>query len=82
MRRVRQASGLILFALIIGLGALVWGLLDVGASQVFSGTLNQTTNPTAEGYIRTRQEIWGNMLFFVILVAGMTILARAFLQSS
>jgi hypothetical protein len=82
MHRVRQASGLILFALIIGLGALVWGVLDAGASQVFAGTLNQTTNATAEGIIEERQAIWDNMLFFVILIAGLVVLARAFLQSS
>jgi hypothetical protein len=82
MHRVRQASGLILFALIIGLGALVWGVLDAGASGVFAGTLNQTTNATAESIIEERQTIWDNMLFFVILIAGLVLLGRAFLQSS
>lgn len=76
-----QASGFIVFFLMIGLGALVLGLLDVGASQLFTETLAQTDKTQAEEVIKQRQTIWNNLLYMILIFAGVFLIARAVVQS-
>lgn len=75
-----QSSGMIVFFLILGVG-VIWGLLDVGMGQLFTATLDQTSNANATAQINQRQTIWNNLPFFFIVFAGILIIARATVQS-
>lgn len=79
--QARQAGGFIIFFLILAIGALLWGLLDVGASQIFAASLNTTSDPAAEEVINRRQTIWNNLLLFIVVFAGTVLMARAVRQS-
>lgn len=76
-----QAGGFIIFLLMVAVGALLWGLLDAAASDIFADLLAQTSNPDATDKIEQRQTIWQNTLFAVLGVATMFLLARAVRQS-
>lgn len=76
-----QASGFIVFFLIIGLTALLWGILNIGVQQIFATTTNQTASAQAQGVIATRQAIWDNILFFILAFAGVFLIARSVVQS-
>jgi len=81
LNRRAQSSGFIVFFLVLAAGALLWGLLDIGVSQILASSLAQSSNPQATSVIETRQAIWSNLLFFVVIFAGVFILARAAVQS-
>lgn len=81
LSHARQAGGFIIFFLILAIGGLLWGLLDAGASQIFATTLNQTSDPAARSVIEERQAIWQNLLLFIVVLAGVFLVARAVLQS-
>lgn len=76
-----QASGLIVFFLILGISALLWGILDFGLGKIFTSTLAQTNSQQATGVIETRQAIWSNLLFFILAFGGVTLIARSVVQS-
>jgi hypothetical protein len=79
--RRAQSSGFIVFVLIIGISALLWGLADPAATDIFNYSLNATNNAEAEGIINERATIWANALFFTVLFGGTFIIARAVVQS-
>jgi hypothetical protein len=65
----------------IAVCGLLYGLLDIGVAQILSASLDQTSSQQATDVIKTRQAIWNNLLFFVVVFAGVMILARAAVQS-
>lgn len=76
-----QATGFIVFALMIALAALLWGILDPAASEIFDLALASTSDQQAQDVIKERQQIWNNLLFFIVALAGIFLLARAAFQS-
>lgn len=76
-----QASGFIVFFLILGISAVLWGLLNEPATMVFNAVGNQTSSSQAQAVIDERQAIWNNMLYFIVILAGIVLLARAVFQS-
>lgn len=81
-RRERaQAGGFIVFLLMIAVAALLWGLLNTAASDIFTDLLAGTSDQQATDAIEQRQTIWQNTLFAVLAVATMFLLARAVRQS-
>jgi hypothetical protein len=76
-----QASGFIVFFLILAIGALLWGVLNVATVEIFQVTASQTTEQQAKDVINQREAIWNNLLFFIIAFAGVFLIARAVFQS-
>jgi len=76
-----QASGIIVFLIILGVGALLWGILNFGMGEIFASTLNQTGKTQAQDVINQRQTIWNNILFFILAFAGTFLVARSVVQS-
>ena len=76
-----QASGFIVFFLILGISAVLWGLLNQPATMIFDVAGNQTDSAQAQAVIDERQAIWSNFLYFIVLLAGVVLLARAVFQS-
>jgi len=75
-----QASGFVVFFLIVGL-VVLWGLLNAGMSDIFTASLNSTSNATAESQINQRQAIWSNLPFMLLIFAGVFLIARSTVQS-
>lgn len=80
-RERAQSSGIIVFALIIGVSALVWGLANPAMQDVADKSLNSTSDQEAKDIINERLKIWDNMLFFTLVFAGIVLLTRAIVQS-
>lgn len=77
-----QATGILTFALILGVAALLWGLLDPAATQIFESSLSTTSNQQAQAVINERATIWDNILFFIVAFAGVFLISRSVFQST
>lgn len=76
-----QAHGLVVFFAMLVTGALLFTIFQPGVENVLNSMLAQTDNQAAKDVINTRLTIWGYILFYVLFVAGLTLIARSVLQS-
>lgn len=75
------ATGLLGFAAMLVVAALVYTLLDPAAVSLFDMASGQTSNARAQDAIALRRQIWDAVLYFVLFLASVFIIARAVLES-
>lgn len=75
------ASGLLGFAAIIIIVALLFTLFDPAVTDLISMTSDQTSNSEAQAVIDERAAIWENVLFYGLFLAGLFIIAKAVVES-
>jgi len=76
-----QTVGFVIFVLIIAVSALIYGLLDPAASQLFATASSQTSSQAAQDIVAERQRIWERVLFIPLFLGGLVLLSRAVLLS-
>lgn len=72
--------GIIGFIAILVVAALLYTMMEP-AAEIFSMSLSQTSNQQATDAINLREQIFTNMLFYVLFLAGVFIIARAVFES-
>lgn len=71
------ALALVKFVFILVIGAMLFVLFDAAASQLFTSTLDQTSNSVATTEINNAKGVWGLILFVVVLFAGLYLVMKA-----
>lgn len=75
------ASGILAFIAIIVVSALLFTLFQPAAEQIFSMSTSQATDQQVRDGIALRQAIFSNILYFALFLSGITLVARAVLES-
>lgn len=75
------ATGIIGFFAILVVAALLFIMLDPALDTIFDMTLAQADSQRATDTIKMRQRIWAGVLYFVLLCAGLYIIARSVFES-
>lgn len=75
------ATGIIAFFAIIIAGALLFTMLAPAAQEIFTMSSDQASTTQATDAIDLRESIFMNSLYFVLLLAALTIIARAVFES-
>lgn len=75
------STGIMGFFAIIIIAALLYTLLDPGATNVFSMATEQASSTQAKEAIALREQIWSLMLYFMLFLAAIYMTARAVFES-
>jgi len=75
------ASALIGFITIIVISALIFIMLQDPMNGVFASGSSQATSQQAQDAISLREQIWDGILWYVLLLAGVFLLARSVVES-
>jgi hypothetical protein len=75
------ASGLIGFVVIIVFAGILYVFLAEPMSSVFAAGSAQATSQQARDAIALREQIWNNILYFVMFLAGVFVISRAVFES-
>lgn len=73
--------GILVFAAILIVSALLWIVIDPALSQAEQISSNTTDDQNASKAIEERKTIWDNILIYALFIAGVFILARAVFES-
>lgn len=75
------AVGILGFIAIIIIGAVFYTVMNDGMTQVFSVLDTATTDSDAASKQTLLETIWGAVLWYVLLVAGVFVVARSVFES-
>lgn len=75
------ASGLLGFAAIIVIVALLYTLFDPAVTDLISSVSGQTSNSEAQAVIDDREKIWDNILVYGVFLAGLFIIAKGVVEA-
>jgi membrane protease YdiL (CAAX protease family) len=75
------ASAFIGFFLILIVAALMYTLLDPAMAEIVNHALANSPNQQATDAINRREEIWSNILYFILFLAAIFIIGNAVFES-
>ena len=75
------AVGILAFIIMIGMGALLYILLNAAMSGIFDTTLAATASADATDVINEREQIAGLLMFYAVFLGAVFIIARSVFES-
>lgn len=80
--RAPLAFGFVAAVLMLITGALLYALFSPAANDVLSITGSLTTNQAATRHQNMMQMIWNNLAYYVLFIAMLFVVAKAYFESS